>query len=173
MRFPRVVPVIFVVLCAAARAEAGGLCISSPDFADGALIPARFTCEGQNVPPTLEIAGTVAGARTLALVVEDPDAPSGTFTHWIVWNIPPGVTRLSAGALPAGVREGTNDFGTGGYSGPCPPSGTHRYYFRLSALDTALRLPAGARRQEFDAAIDGHVLASAEWMGRYAKGSSR
>jgi hypothetical protein len=114
-----------------------------------------------------------AGTRSLALVVDDPDAPSGTFTHWIIWNIPPGFTELSAGALPAGVRQGTNDFGTGGYSGPCPPSGTHRYYFRLSALDTALRLPAGAQRQQFDAAISGHVLASAELMGRYAKASSR
>jgi Raf kinase inhibitor-like YbhB/YbcL family protein len=173
MRFPRILTLIFMALCAGGRAEADGLSISSPDFTDGAFIPARFTCEGPNVPPTLEIAGVPAGTRSLALVVEDPDAPSGTFTHWIVWNIPPGVRQVTAGALPAGVRQGTNDFGTGGYSGPCPPSGTHLYYFRISALDTALRLPAKASRQEFDAAINGHVLVSAELMGRYAKASSR
>jgi Raf kinase inhibitor-like YbhB/YbcL family protein len=169
MRFLRILPLLLLTLLVTGRAEAGGLTVSSPDFSDGGYIPPRFTCEGQNTPPTLEISGVPAGARSLALVVEDPDAPSGTFTHWTVWNIPPGSTRISAGKLPAAVRQGTNDFGTVGYSGPCPPSGTHRYYFRISALDTALRLPLEASRQEFDAAINGHILASAEVMGRYAK----
>jgi len=169
MRFPRFIPLVLLVVSVVGRAEAGGFSISSPDFAEGGSIPARFTCEGEDVSPALNIAGVPAGTRTLALVVEDPDAPSGTFTHWIVWNISVGVTRLAAGGLPAGAQQGTNEFGNVGYNGPCPPSGTHRYYFRLSALDAPLRLAPGASREDFDAAIKGHVVASAEVMGRYAK----
>jgi len=144
---------------------AGGFHLSSPDFADGASIPARFTCQGENTPPTLAIAGVPSGARSMVLIVDDPDAPSGTFTHWLVWNIRPDSKRVFATSGP----QGTNDFGSVGYSGPCPPSGTHRYFFRLSALNTILNLPAGASRKEVDAAIGGHGLATATLMGRYSR----
>jgi hypothetical protein len=169
MRFPRFIPLLFLAFSAIARAQLDGVSVSSPDFAYGSSIPARFTCDGENVPPTLDITRVPTGTRSFALLVDDRDSPSGSFTHWIVWNIPPGTKRLSAGALPAGVREGTNDFGTKGYSGPAPPSGTHRYYFVIWALDTVLTLPTGASREDFDAAIRGHVKASTEVMGRYAK----
>ncbi len=164
---------LLLALPALAMAAPGDFRLSSPDFAEGASIPARFTCEGQNVSPTLEIAGVPAGAKSLVLIVEDPDAPSGTFTHWIVWNIPPDTKKIPGGAAPAHALAGTNDFGSAGYSGPCPPSGTHRYFFRLSALDTGLHLAAGASRKAFDAAVRGHVLAQAVLMGRYAKTGGR
>ncbi len=150
----------------------GDLTITSPDFAAGAAIPSRFTCQGRNISPALVIAGVPAGARSLVLIVDDPDAPSGTFTHWLIWNIPAGAGRLSPGGSPAGAVEGTNDFGNAGYSGPCPPSGTHRYFFRLSALDVPLRLGAGALRAELEGAMRGHVIGGAVLMGRYSKSGS-
>jgi hypothetical protein len=170
-RFP-LLAVILVAIMPLTRAVAGGMRITSPDFAEGAAIPARFTCEGQNSPPALVIAAVPAAARSLALVVDDPDAPGGTFTHWLVWNIPPGTKRIGD-VIPPGVLQGANDFGSRGYSGPCPPSGTHRYFFRLSALDTILHLAAGASRDDFDAAIRGHALATAELMGRFSKSGAR
>jgi Raf kinase inhibitor-like YbhB/YbcL family protein len=156
-----------------AEAAPGGFSLTSPDFAQGGAIPSRFTCEGENISPTLEIAGVPAGAQSLVLIVEDPDAPAGTFTHWLVWNIPPGTTKLRGGAAPGGALQGTNDFGNAGYSGPCPPTGTHRYFFRLSALSGSLHLPAGASRKDLDNAIRGHVVARAVLMGRYAKTGSQ
>jgi hypothetical protein len=158
-----------VALCAFARARAE-MTVMSPDFADGGMIPAQFTGDGANKPPVLVIAGVPDGTKSLALVVDDPDAPSGTFTHWIVWNLAPGVGKIGGGALPAGAQQGVNDFGVHGYSGPAPPSGTHRYYFRVQALDVVLRLGANASRADFDAALKGHVLAAAEVMGRYSRG---
>jgi len=142
--------------------------LTSPDLTPGGFIPAQFTADGANVPPHLEIAGVPQGTRSLALIVEDPDAPSGDFTHWIAWNIPPGAKSLRGEK----VAEGANDFGRTGYGGPQPPSGTHRYFFRLSALDTVLQLQTGATRKELDAAIKGHVIATAELMGRYSAGGS-
>jgi Raf kinase inhibitor-like YbhB/YbcL family protein len=169
MRIPLLESLLLLALTSLSQAAPREFRLTSPDFAEGASIPARFTCQGQNTPPILIIAGTPPAALSLALVVEDPDAPSGTFTHWLIWNIPPGTKKLVAGALPAGAMEGTNDFGSTGYSGPCPPSGTHRYFFRLSAVDTALHLPAGASRHALDTALDGHVIAKTALMGRYAR----
>jgi hypothetical protein len=170
MRLPRfLLAALLLALNPIAEAAAGELRITSPDFTQGASIPALFTCEGQNTSPTLVITGVPATAKSLALVVDDPDAPGGTFTHWLLWNIPPGTKKLPAGSVPPGVLQGTNDFGTRGYSGPCPPSGTHRYFFRLSALDTVLHLAAGASRDDFDTALRGHVLLTGELMGRFTK----
>ena len=171
MRAPRtsLFAVLLLALAPFALAGPGAFRLTSPDFAQGALIPSRFTCEGENISPALEITGVPAGAQTLVLVVEDPDAPSGTFTHWLVWNIPPGTTRILRGAVPGHAFQGTNDFGNAGYSGPCPPSGTHRYFFRLSALSVSLSLAGGASRKELDDAMGGHVLGRAVLMGRYAK----
>ena len=152
---------------------AGGFRLSSPDFRANSLIPARCTCEGGDTSPALEIASVPAGTKSLMLIVEDPDAPGGTFTHWVAWNIAPGASKIAAGSVPAGALEGTNDFGKTGYSGPCPPSGTHRYFFRLSALDITLQLPAGASRNEVLVAAHGHVIGRADLMGKYAKTGKR
>ena len=117
----------------------------------------------------MKIAGVPSGAQSLVLILEDPDAPSGTFTHWLVWNIPPQAKILPPGELSGNALQGINDFGKTGYSGPCPPSGTHRYYFRLSALDILLPVPAGASRLDLENAMRGHVLATASLMGRCSK----
>jgi len=174
MRSPGIL--LFALLLLAlplAEAAPGGFSLTSPDFAEGGAIPSRFTCEGQNISPTLEIAGVPAGAQSLVLIVEDPDAPAGTFTHWLVWNIPPGTTKIRGGAVPGNALQGTNDFGNAGYSGPCPPTGTHRYFFRLLALGSSPHLAAGASRKDLDNAIRGQVVARAVLMGRYAKTGSQ
>jgi len=154
------------------QAGPGEIWVTSPDFADGASIPRRFTCQGQNISPALAIADVPTSAKSLVLIVDDPDAPSGTFTHWLVWNIPPGTKKLPAGQPPPGALQGTNDFGSVGYSGPCPPSGTHNYRFYICALNTLLNLPSKASRLAIDDAIRGHIIAMGTLMGHYAKTSS-
>lgn len=124
--------------------------------------------EDENASPTLDIAGTPKMAQSLVLIVEDPDAPGGTVTHWLVWNIPPGVKELVGGATPSGV-VGKNSMSKMAYSGPNPPSGEHRYYFRLYALNAMVDLPATTPRETLEAAIHGHILGVATLMGRYAK----
>jgi len=148
--------------------------IKSPAFAHGDLIPPKYTCDGADVSPPLSLAGVPAGTKSLALIADDPDAPAGTWVHWVVWNIPAGTKSLEEGipakeALPNGVRQGTNDFRRVGYGGPCPPSGTHRYFFKLYALDTTLNLPATATKQDLEKGMQGHTLAQAELMGRYSR----
>ena len=159
-----------IVLVAVASFAAGGarMKITSSAFQEGGNIPSKFTCDGGDSSPPLRIAEIPSGAKTLALVVDDPDAPSGLFTHWMVWNISPQTNTIAEGSTPKGVH-GTNDFGKSGYGGPCPPSGTHRYYFKIFALDRELNLPAGAKRNQLDAAMKGHVVAEGELKGRYAK----
>ena len=145
-----------------------GLEIRSDAFEASDTIPSRYTCDGENVSPPLSFAGGAPeGAVSLALVVDDPDAPVGTFTHWLAWGIDPGAEGLGEGQ-PAPI-EGRNGFGTTGYAGPCPPHGRHRYFFRLHALDAELDLEAGADRDAFDRALDGHVLETAELMGGYER----
>jgi Raf kinase inhibitor-like YbhB/YbcL family protein len=134
---------------------------------DGDAVPTRFTCDGVDVSPALEWNGVPDGTKELAIVVEDPDAPAGSFTHWLVWHIDPAATTLSGDAP---VREGTNDFGKLGYGGPCPPRGqTHHYVFRLLALDEAVDLDAGSDRSAFDAAVGSHVVAEARLTASYAR----
>jgi Raf kinase inhibitor-like YbhB/YbcL family protein len=142
--------------------------ITSSAFQEGGNIPSKFTCDGSDTSPPLQIAEVPAGAKSLALVVDDPDAPSGLFTHWMVWNISPKSSTIAEGGALKGVH-GTNDFGKSSYGGPCPPSGTHRYYFKIFALDRELDLPAGAERSQLDAAIKGHVIAQGELVGHYAR----
>ncbi|MBC7946309.1 MAG: YbhB/YbcL family Raf kinase inhibitor-like protein [Chitinophagaceae bacterium] len=142
------------------------LIIHSPVFGHNGHIPFQYTCEGENYNPPIEVEDMPPGTKTLAVIMEDPDAPKGTFDHWIVWNLPPNEAifeRSNQG------MNGTNSFGNTGYGGPCPPSGTHRYYFRIFALDTELTLPAGAGKQDLKDAMDGHILAKGEIMGRYKK----
>ena len=156
-----------------------GLELSTPAFAAGGDVPVRHTCDGGDVSPALDWSAPPDGTATLALIVDDPDAPGRTWVHWVVYNIPPGERGLPEGveataALPSGTRQATNDFGRIGYGGPCPPPGpAHRYFFRLYALDTSVELQSDAKRPALDAAMTGHVLASGELFGRYQRASRR
>jgi Raf kinase inhibitor-like YbhB/YbcL family protein len=144
--------------------------LRSPAFEDGAPIPRRHTCEGQDVSPALEWTAPPAEAHSLALVVEDPDAPGGTFTHWLAWGIEPRARGLVEGQRPP--LEGRNDFRQRGWRGPCPPRGhgRHRYVFRLVALDVALEeLARGATARDVDEAVSGHILAAAELLGTFER----
>jgi Raf kinase inhibitor-like YbhB/YbcL family protein len=135
-------------------------------FSHNGHIPPLYTCEGKNINPPLIVENVPDNTKTLALIVEDPDAPRGVFTHWIVWNISPNET-ITEGSNP-GIN-GTNSFGKTGYGGPCPPSGEHRYFFRVFALDDELNLPVGSTKEELLDAMKEHVIASAELMGVYQK----
>ena len=148
--------------------------IESRDFKEGELIPSKFTCDGANISPQLSWACTTEGVKTFVLLVEDPDAPSGNFTHWIVYNIPARVNSLMQNSTPTKnvpdeILMGTNDFGRIGYGGPCPPSGTHRYYFRIYGLNTAVHLDSGATKKEVLKKMEGHIIARGELMGRYQR----
>lgn len=146
--------------------------VTSPAFFEGESIPARFTCNGEDISPPLNWTGVPDGAASLALVVDDPDAPAGTFTHWLVWNISPLTGGLPEGVAEGefGIVQGTSDFGSVGYGGPCPPGGVHRYRFRLLALDTTPALGPGAGRGEVNLAVEGHILAWGELQGTYGRG---
>ena len=159
-----------ILLAAMASFAAGGakMKITSSAFQQGGNIPSKFSCDGANTSPPLQISDVPSGAKSLVLVVDDPDAPSGLFTHWAIWNISPQTSTIAEGSTPKGV-QGTNDFGRSGYGGPCPPSGTHRYYFKIFALDRELDLSSSAKRSQLDAAMKGRVIAQGELMGRYAR----
>ena len=153
--------------------------LTSPSFQSESDIPAKFTCQGEDISPELAWKDAPAGTRTFALIVHDPDAPrAGGFTHWVVYNIPASVRQIPQDApkgdqLPGGGIQGRNDGGRVGYMGPCPPSGTHRYYFRLYALDAELNLQPGAGKDDLEQAMQGHLLQKAELMGRYRKTSGK
>jgi Raf kinase inhibitor-like YbhB/YbcL family protein len=148
-----------------APAGGDGMKISSPAFAEGAMIPGRYTCDLENVSPPLQWSGVPAGATTLALIADDPDAPLRTWIHWVVFDMPAATTGLPA--LESGGVQGMTSFHQAGYGGPCPPAGTHRYYFRLYALDASLSLSSDATASDVQTAMQGHVLAEATLMGRY------
>jgi Raf kinase inhibitor-like YbhB/YbcL family protein len=143
--------------------------LQSSGFDHAGPIPRRHSCEGEDLSPPLSWSGLPEGTRSLALVVDDPDAPAGTFTHWLAWALDPGAEGLGEGE-PAPV-EGRNDFGTSGYRGPCPPPGhgRHRYSFRLYALDSESELPPGAGKRELERALEGRTLAAAELIGTYER----
>ena len=143
--------------------------ITSSAFQESGNIPQKFSCDGSNVNPPLHFEGAPAAAKSLALIVDDPDAPSGLFAHWLVWNIDPKTSDIAENGVPQTGIQGTNDFGKTGYGGPCPPSGTHRYYFRIFALDQSLNIKPGAKRKELEATIRGHTIAQGELMGRYSR----
>jgi Raf kinase inhibitor-like YbhB/YbcL family protein len=151
------------------------LVLSSAAFAEGTTIPARHTCEGENLSPALAWTGVPVGTRSFALICDDPDAPRGTWVHWVLYNLPPA-TRSLAEAIPPeangpdGSLQGRSSFNRTGYGGPCPPpGGPHRYFFRLHALDSALNLPPGVNRSDLEAAMAGHVLGHAVTMGTYER----
>ncbi len=152
-----------------------GFLLSSTDFMNGQAIPPRFTCDGANISPLLSWTAPPAGTQTYVLIMDDPDAPKHTWVHWLVYDIPADASGLpdnlpSKPELETGARQGANDFHEQGYGGPCPPKGsTHRYYFRLYAVDTRLGLLPGAMRADIERAMQGHVLAEVELMGQYAR----
>ncbi|MBI4226400.1 YbhB/YbcL family Raf kinase inhibitor-like protein [Candidatus Roizmanbacteria bacterium] len=143
--------------------------VASAAFKNGEIIPKKYTCDGENINPPLTIASIPAEAKSLALIVDDPDAPVGNWNHWLVWNIEPATKEISENSVPANTVLGINDFGKLEYGGPCPPSGTHRYFFRIYALDTKLDLPQGAKRGELENAMKNHIVDQGELMGKYSR----
>lgn len=149
--------------------------ISAEAFKEGDMIPAKFTCDGKDVSPSLTWKGIPSNTKSITLIMDDPDAPRGTFVHWVIFNIPAGTEKLPEGVprnltLADGSFQGMTDFGRAGYGGPCPPPGKpHRYYFRIYALDTRLNLKPGAVRTDVENAMSGHILAKGELMGKYRR----
>ncbi|MGD2152646.1 MAG: YbhB/YbcL family Raf kinase inhibitor-like protein [Gemmatimonadales bacterium] len=150
--------------------------VTSTAFEDGGFIPVRHTCQGEDVSPPLGWANVPAEAKSLALICDDPDAPRGTWVHWVIYDIPPGFTGLAEAippheVTPDGAKQGLNDFNRLGYGGPCPPpGGPHRYFFKLYALDIEPGLPAGATKADLLRVIKGHVLAEGQLVGKYERG---
>ena len=162
----------------AAGQAKGGFLLASPSFTSGGAIPAKYTCDGENVSPALLWARTPEGAKSLALIVEDPDvpdpkAPKRTWVHWVVYNLPTDGVGLRAAitqaTLPAGALHGANDWGRQDYGGPCPPIGRHRYFFKLYALDTVLPELASPTRENLDAAMKGHVIGQTGMVGTFER----
>jgi len=150
--------------------------LTSAAFKDGAPIPGKYTCDGGDVSPPLTWSGAPAGTRSVALIADDPDAPGGTWVHWVLYNLPAEVSELPENIAKVesldlgGARQGRNDFRRPGYGGPCPPPGpAHRYFFKLYALDAPLTLKPGAQKKDVDAAMEGHVLGTAQLIGTYAR----
>jgi len=145
--------------------------LESAAFQNNGKIPPRYTCDGENINPPLAISDVPKGAKSLALVVDDPDSPSGTWIHWLISDVEPDTTDIAEGHPPKSAREGVNSFGKSGYGGPCPHSGTHRYFFKLYALDTKLGLSTAADIKEFERAVAGHILAKTLLVGLYDRGA--
>jgi len=143
------------------------LTIKSPAFEHGKLIPKKYSCDGQDINPPLTIEGIPKEAKTLVLAVDDPNAPSGTFDHWIVWNIPASASKIGENTVPG--TEGMNGARQQGYMGPCPPWGTHRYFFKVYALDTELSLGINSRKKDVEKAIQGRIVAKGELIGLYRR----
>ncbi len=142
------------------------LVITSPVFENNGFIPAKYTCDGEDVNPPLKIESIPEETQSLVLIVDDPDAPMGTWDHWVVWNIPP-TDKIEENSVPG--TEGLNDFNRHSYGGPCPPSGTHRYFFKVYALDTKLYLDPNSRKKDVERSMERHILARGEILGRYSR----
>jgi Raf kinase inhibitor-like YbhB/YbcL family protein len=148
--------------------------VTSRAFEEGQMIPARYTADGEDISPPLRWEGVPEGTKSIALISDDPDAPMGTWVHWVIYNMPPEATSLAEGVPPDETLEnggvhGTTDFHSLGYGGPAPPSGTHRYYFKVYALDTMLDLPVGATKGQVEKAMKRHILAEGQLMGKYRR----
>lgn len=141
--------------------------IGSPAFAENGKIPKQYTCDGQDVNPPLTIENPPANTVSFALIVDDPDAPAGTWVHWVVWNIDPATREIAGATVPKGAVQGINDFGKKAWGGPCPPGGTHRYFFKLYALNALLTLSPGSTKGELEKAMKDHILARAELVGKF------
>jgi len=149
--------------------NSNNMLIASSAFSSHQFIPSKYTCDGENINPPLEIKSIPQGAKSLVLIVDDPDAPGGTFLHWLVFNIDPHITRIEENSIPKGGIEGRNSFGKLNYGGPCTPSGTHRYFFKIYAIDTELNLPAGTNLETVEKAVQKHILEKTELIGLYKK----
>lgn len=149
----------------------GDMKLTSSAFINNQSIPVKYTCDGQNVSPPLSISDIPNNTRSLALIMDDPDAPAGTWVHWTVWNIDPTIKEIPEGNIPAGAVEGKTSFGKPGYGGPCPPSGTHHYIFHLYALDSTLSLNSSSTKEDLEKSMEGHILDKAELVGLYSRNS--
>ena len=143
--------------------------INSLAFNNGKSIPSQYTCDGEGVNPELVFSDVPTGAKSLALIVDDPDSPTGIWTHWLLWNIPPSIKEIAEGKVPRGAVQGETTFGASRYGGPCPGKGNHRYFFKLYALDTMLNIPAGTVKDKFIEIMKGHIIAEAEMYGWYER----
>ncbi len=166
--------IIAVFVLIATGGSAMAMQLTSTAFTQNNTIPSKYTCDGADISPPLAWSGAPSGAKSFALIADDPDAPAGTWVHWIIWNIPAAAASLKEGigksaALADGTKQGLSDFRKAGYGGPCPPSGTHRYFFKLYALNSELNLPATATKANLESAMKGHILAEAQLMGKYER----
>ena len=143
--------------------------IISPAFGNNQFIPSRYTCDGEDISPPLEIGDVPKEAKSLVLIVDDPDAPGGTFLHWLVFNIKPTVSLIEENEIPQGGVQGLNNFGKENYGGPCPPFGIHRYFFKIYALDKKLNLEPGSSLKAVEKEMKGHILDQAQLIGLYKK----
>ena len=148
--------------------------ITSSAFENNGLIPAKYTCDGKDISPPLKWDAVPGGTKSIALICDDPDAPMGIFIHWVLFNLPSGTAELTENVprdkvLPNGAKQGMTDFGRIGYGGPCPPSGTHRYFFKLYVLDTELKLEPGVNKGQLLKAMEGHILAQGQLIGKYKR----
>ena len=158
---------IALSLICATSARASAFQLTSPAFKQNDIIPVKFTCQGEDINPELNISGIPEKTVSLALIVDDPDAPMGTWVHWVVYDIMPTTIQIAENTIPG--TQGYNDFKKVNYGGPCPPSGTHRYFFKLYALDTILKLSEGATKAQVEEAMKEHIIAQTELMGLYKK----
>ncbi len=166
-----IIAILLLAGCAKEELEVeqmGNLKLTSPAFGDNSMIPAKYTCDGDDVSPELLIEGIPEEAKSLVLIIDDPDAPVGTWDHWIMFNIPI-VSKIEENSVPSRAVQGTNSFRKLDYGGPCPPSGTHRYMFKLYALDAALDLAEGASKADVESAMEGHILAQTKLIGLYKR----
>ena len=148
--------------------------LRSTAFKEGGMIPGQYTCDGKDISPPLAWESVPDDTKSIALICDDPDAPMGTWVHWMLYNLPTNINELPEKIPPQkilenGAKQGTNDFRNIGYGGPCPPGGTHRYYFKIYALDSVLTLEAGATKTKLLKAMEGHILAKGQFMGKYKR----
>ncbi|MBN1391340.1 MAG: YbhB/YbcL family Raf kinase inhibitor-like protein [Sedimentisphaerales bacterium] len=182
LAFLALIPMILFCCCKGkeqADSEAAGgekmeIKVTSSAFAEGGLIPAKYTCDGSDISPPLQWEGVPEGTKSIALISDDPDAPMGTWVHWVLFNLLADSNELeedipSDKTLPNGAKQGTTDFKRIGYGGPCPPSGTHRYFFKIYALDTKLDLAASAKKSDLLKAMEGHILGQGQLIGKYKR----
>ena len=148
------------------RQEGGPLKVTSPAFSEGQTIPAKYTCDGGDLIPPLAFEGVPPKAVTIALVMDDPDAPGGTWDHWVIWNMPPSQHGIAEGKAPQGT-VGRNSWKKNSWGGPCPPDREHRYFFKVYALDRQLDIPPNSGREQLERAMEGHIIEQAQLMGRY------
>jgi Raf kinase inhibitor-like YbhB/YbcL family protein len=143
--------------------------LTSTEFLDNQFIPSKYTCDGEDINPELNISGVPSGTKSLVLIMDDPDAPAGTWVHWIMWNIKPETTSIAEGSVPKGAVEGITSFNKTGYGGPCPHQGTHHYNFKLYALDTLLNLSPSSKKEDLVLAMQGHILEQTILIGLYKR----